>query len=151
AVQLAARSRCGSRGPLGTGHLIWYITAKPGVQELCQVTDETGCRPGDDVSIGFVEVCAPDGTNQIAKKGRTNEVPFTCPDMGQVRCQVNFNDNYHGLNYRIHCAYLSAHVSSPSKSSDTMGTQSTGMRAVSPIWTLTHRSERRSRTVDKLV
>ncbi|KAI0630459.1 hypothetical protein C8Q77DRAFT_1075154 [Trametes polyzona] len=57
-IALAKRSGCGSTGPLGDGHFIWWITASctPGTQKTCQVTDKTGCLPGDTSKIGSVEV-----------------------------------------------------------------------------------------------
>ncbi|KAH9851986.1 hypothetical protein C2E23DRAFT_828538 [Lenzites betulinus] len=102
-IELAKRSGCGSTGPLGDGHFIWWITASctPGTQKTCQVTDKTGCLPGDTSKIGSVEVDNPDDTTQIAKKSGTNTLPFTCPPGGQVRCQANFNDNDDGPSYSL--------------------------------------------------
>ncbi|KAI0630457.1 hypothetical protein C8Q77DRAFT_1075151 [Trametes polyzona] len=102
-VELAKRSGCGSTGPLGEGHFLWWITApcKAGTQMTCQVTDKTGCVPGDTSKIGSVEVDNPDDTQQIAKKSGTNTLPFTCPPGGQVRCQANFNDNDDGPGYSL--------------------------------------------------
>ncbi|KAI0672677.1 hypothetical protein C8Q78DRAFT_672889 [Trametes maxima] len=102
-VGLAKRSGCGSTGPLGDGHYIWWIdvSCKPGDQKTCQVTDKTGCLPGDTSKIGSVEVDDINDTNQIAKKSGTNTVPFTCPAGGKIRCQANFNDNDDGPSYSL--------------------------------------------------
>ncbi|KAI0820250.1 hypothetical protein BC628DRAFT_912537 [Trametes gibbosa] len=102
-IELTKRSGCGSTGPLGDGHFIWWITAPctPGTQKTCQVTDKTGCLPGETSKIGSVEVDNPDDTTQIAKKSGTNTLPFTCPPGGQVRCQANFNDNDDGPSYSL--------------------------------------------------
>ncbi|KAI0765593.1 hypothetical protein BD413DRAFT_482034 [Trametes elegans] len=117
ATGLAARSGCGSTGPLGDGHFIWWITAdcQAGTQKTCQVTDRTGCLPGDTSKIGSVEVDNPDDTVQIAKKDNTNTLSFTCPPEGKVRCQANFNDNNDGPGYSLRGECLS-----PSRGSNTM-------------------------------
>ncbi|KAI0820251.1 hypothetical protein BC628DRAFT_912382 [Trametes gibbosa] len=102
-IELTKLSGCGSVGPLGTGHFIWFITVSctPGAQQTCQVTDKSGCVPGKTNKIGSVEVDDPNDTVQIAKKSGTNTLPFICPSGGQVRCQANFNDSNDGPNYSL--------------------------------------------------
>ncbi|KAI0648584.1 hypothetical protein C8Q79DRAFT_582562 [Trametes meyenii] len=102
-VELAKRSGCGSTGPLGTGHFEWFIDADctPGAPMTCQATDASGCEPGKTNKIGSMEVDDPNDTFQIAKKSKTNTLPFVCPAGGQVRCQANFNDRNDGPNYSL--------------------------------------------------
>ncbi|KAI0640731.1 hypothetical protein C8Q79DRAFT_436951 [Trametes meyenii] len=102
-VEIAKRSGCGSSGPLGTGHFVWFIdvSCTPGAQKTCQATDATGCLPGNPDNIGSMEVDDPNDTFQIAKQSNTNTVTFVCPSGGQVRCQANFNDNDDGPNYSL--------------------------------------------------
>ncbi|KAI0676168.1 hypothetical protein C8Q78DRAFT_373179 [Trametes maxima] len=102
-TEIAKRSGCGSSGPLGTGHFVWFIdvSCTPGAQKSCQATDATGCLPGNPNKIGSMEVDDPNDTFQIAKKSNTNTVTFICPSGGQVRCQANFNDNDDGPGYSL--------------------------------------------------
>jgi len=96
-------SGCGSTGPLGDGHFVWYITVSctPSAQMTCQVTDATGCIPGNPDHIGSVEVDDTNDTVQYAKASNTNTLPFTCPAGGQIRCQANFNDSNDGPGYSL--------------------------------------------------
>ncbi|KAI0765594.1 hypothetical protein BD413DRAFT_673192 [Trametes elegans] len=100
---LSTQSGCGSSGPLGTGHYVWYIVVgcNAGSRYTCQVTDATGCLPGNPDKIGSVEVDDPNDTYNIAKGSDTNSVSFVCPAGGQVRCQANFNDNDDGPGYSL--------------------------------------------------
>ncbi|KAI0676167.1 hypothetical protein C8Q78DRAFT_373138 [Trametes maxima] len=102
-TEIAKRSGCGSSGPLGTGHFVWFIdvSCTPGAQKSCQATDSTGCLPGNPDKIGSMEVDDPNDTFQIAKKSDTNTVTFICPSGGQVRCQANFNDSDDGPGYSL--------------------------------------------------
>ncbi|KAI0347420.1 hypothetical protein BDW22DRAFT_1351851 [Trametopsis cervina] len=102
-ISLTEQSGCGSSGPLGTGHFIWYIvvSCNPGATLTCQATDATGCLPGNAKHIGSMEVDDPNDTVQYAKKSNTNSVIFVCPSGGQVRCEANFNDNDDGPNYSL--------------------------------------------------
>ncbi|CDO69716.1 hypothetical protein BN946_scf184851.g104 [Trametes cinnabarina] len=100
---LTAQSGCGSSGPLGTGHYVWYIVVgcTPGDNYTCEVTDSTGCLPGNPDHIGSVEVDDPNDTYTIASEKNTNQVPFVCPAAGQARCQANFNDSDDGPGYSL--------------------------------------------------
>ncbi|KAI0676169.1 hypothetical protein C8Q78DRAFT_988560 [Trametes maxima] len=102
-VEIAKRSGCGSIGPLGKGHFVWFITVscKAGAHMTCQATDASGCVPGKTNKIGSMEVDDPNDTFQIAKKKHTNTVQFVCPSGGKVRCQANFNDNDDGPGYSL--------------------------------------------------
>ncbi|KAJ8453497.1 hypothetical protein ONZ51_g13564 [Trametes cubensis] len=106
-VSLSTESGCGSVGPLGSGHYIWWIVVgcNPGAQLNCQATDATGCLPGNAKHIGSMEVDDPNDTYQIASKRNTNTVQFVCPSGGQIRCQANFNDNNDGPNYSLRGQY----------------------------------------------
>lgn len=42
-VSLAKRSGCGSSGPLGDGHYVWYIVV--------------GCTPGADLYVSLLREC----------------------------------------------------------------------------------------------
>ncbi|CDO74749.1 hypothetical protein BN946_scf184411.g6 [Trametes cinnabarina] len=90
-VALKSQSGCGSSGPLGTGHFKWWIVA----------TDASGCVPGDSKHIGSMEVDDPNDTFNVARASGTNTLPFTCPSVGQVRCEANFNDNNDGPGYSL--------------------------------------------------
>ncbi|KAI0750191.1 hypothetical protein C8Q80DRAFT_1166538 [Daedaleopsis nitida] len=100
---LSTQSGCGSTGPLGPGHYIWWIVVgcNAGQRYTCQATDATGCIPGDRSHIGSIEVDDPNDTFQVASARDANSVDFTCPSIGQVRCEVNFNENSHGPNYSL--------------------------------------------------
>ncbi|EPQ56152.1 hypothetical protein GLOTRDRAFT_92695 [Gloeophyllum trabeum ATCC 11539] len=117
---IEARSGCGSTGPLGDGHYIWWITVgcNSGGQYKCQAMGADGCLPGQTKHIGSMEVDVrtlvtvsdsqsdvpfqdPNDTTQYAKQSNTNSVTFTCPSGGQIRCQANFNDNNDGPNYSL--------------------------------------------------
>eukprot|EP00753_Platysulcus_tardus_P019954 PLAT7657.1.p2 GENE.PLAT7657.1~~PLAT7657.1.p2 ORF type:complete len:152 (+),score=6.24 PLAT7657.1:46-456(+) len=100
---IEARSGCGSTGPLGDGHYIWWITVgcNSGGQYKCQAMGADGCLPGQTKHIGSMEVDDPNDTTQYAKQSNTNSVTFTCPSGGQIRCQANFNDNNDGPNYSL--------------------------------------------------
>ncbi|KAL7280284.1 LOW QUALITY PROTEIN: hypothetical protein ACG7TL_005197 [Trametes sanguinea] len=102
-IVLTSQSGCGSSGPLGSGHYVWYIVVgcTPGDNYTCEVTDSTGCLPGNPDHIGSVEVDDPNDTFQIASRSNTNQVPFVCPSIGQVRCQANFNDSDDGPGYSL--------------------------------------------------
>ncbi|KAI0630471.1 hypothetical protein C8Q77DRAFT_1133233 [Trametes polyzona] len=102
-VVLHTQSGCGSIGPLGPGHFIWWITVScnPGAKMTCQATDVTGCLPGNPKDIGSMEVDDPNDTFNIARGSHTNSVDFVCPSGGAVRCQANFNDNNDGPNYSL--------------------------------------------------
>ncbi|CDO69694.1 hypothetical protein BN946_scf184851.g82 [Trametes cinnabarina] len=100
---LTTQSGCGSSGPLGSGHYVWYIVVgcTPGDNYTCEATDSTGCLPGNAKHIGSMEVDDPNDTFTIASKKNTNQVPFVCPAGGQVRCQANFNDSDDGPGYSL--------------------------------------------------
>ncbi|KAI0669333.1 hypothetical protein C8Q78DRAFT_946364, partial [Trametes maxima] len=102
-VEVAKRSGCGSTGPLGDGHFEWFIVTDctPGAPMTCQATDASGCEPGRTNKIGSMEVDDPNDTFQVAKKSKTNTLPFVCPAGGEVRCQANFNDRNDGPNYSL--------------------------------------------------
>ncbi|KAI0653567.1 hypothetical protein C8Q70DRAFT_892290, partial [Cubamyces menziesii] len=102
-VALSTESGCGSIGPLGPGHYIWWIVVgcTPGAQMTCQATDVTGCLPGQAKHIGSMEVDDPNDTFQVAFKKNTNTLPFVCPSNGQIRCEANFNENSDGPNYSL--------------------------------------------------
>ncbi|KAH9893616.1 hypothetical protein C8Q73DRAFT_666280 [Cubamyces lactineus] len=108
-VNLGTESGCGSIGPLGPGHYIWWIVVgcTPGAQifgmdyRTCQATDATGCLPGQAKHIGSMEVDDPNDTFQVAFRKNTNTLPFVCPSIGQIRCEANFNENSDGPNYSL--------------------------------------------------
>ncbi|KAI0331609.1 hypothetical protein GY45DRAFT_1360683 [Cubamyces sp. BRFM 1775] len=102
-ASLSTESGCGSVGPLGSGHYVWYIVVgcTPGAELSCQATDSTGCLPGNAKHIGSMEVDDPNDTYQIASGKNTNTVQFVCPSGGQIRCQANFNDSDDGPGYSL--------------------------------------------------
>ncbi|KAI0742562.1 hypothetical protein C8Q80DRAFT_914358 [Daedaleopsis nitida] len=103
-ASLTRRSGCGSTGPLGDGHYKWYIThyCSPGTHLYCQVLDASGCNLAGTRQIGSMEVDS-DGVT-IIQESNVNQLPFICPQSGQVQCQANFNDRNDGPNYslRVH-------------------------------------------------
>ncbi|EPQ56153.1 hypothetical protein GLOTRDRAFT_92696 [Gloeophyllum trabeum ATCC 11539] len=121
ARSVETRSGCDSTGPFGEGHFEWFVTGSctPGQQFACQAMDASGCEPGQTGKIGSLEVDVsqdlfdlrilllsqnvqdPDDTQQFAKQSHTNNLVFTCPAGGQVRCQANFEDNSDGPGYSL--------------------------------------------------
>jgi hypothetical protein len=103
AVDLNKRSGCGSSGPLNTGHFKIFITTEctAGESFVCKAMDASGCVPGEAKHIGSMEVDDPNDTTQFATESHTNAVGFQCPAGGQIRCQVNFEDNDDGPQYSL--------------------------------------------------
>ncbi|KAL7280287.1 hypothetical protein ACG7TL_005200 [Trametes sanguinea] len=102
-VTLTAQSGCGSIGPLGNGHWVWWITVSctPGGHYTCQATDKTGCIPGNVANIANMQVDDPNDTYTVASADDANAVAFVCPSIGEVRCQSTFKENDDSPNYSL--------------------------------------------------